>query len=343
MKKQLVSIGVLSLAFLLLLAVMLSVRPSVGTAWAQEPNAGGDTPLTGDEAEAAVTDEIPIQGRLTDAGGNPINGTRAITFTLYTSSIGGTELCQDTDDVTVVNGLFSARMGYCTASDINGRQLYLGIQAAGDPEMADRLAILPVPYAYSLRPGAIISGTVADAATLQVDNWATDGRGLRGYARAASGVNYGVLGRSWSPNGYGGYFGNDGGGYALGVEGSMRMSVNAGGAKTIDVGDRYRDNAIVAWAKLLGTGIGSIQSEFGVDSVDHYNTGCYKIYLDIDATSTAALIPMAIAEIDTAPTSAGEIRIVSVNQIAVNIFNVYINNGNGSLVDNDFVFMVTAR
>ena len=291
MKKQFVSIAVLGLAFLLLLAVLLSIRPGVGTARAQEPGNGGDTPLAGDAPDEAVADVIPIQGRLTDAGGNPINGTRTITFTLYTSSVGGTVLCQDTDDVTVVNGLFSARMDFCTPSDINGRQLYLGIQAAGDPEMSDRLSILAVPYAWSLRPGSIISGTVADAAILHVDNWATDGRGLRGYARAASGYNYGVLGRSWSPNGYGGYFGNDGGGYALGVEGGMRMSVNAGASKTINVGDRYRDNAIVAWAKIAGTGIGSIQSEFGISSVDHYNTGCYRIYLDISAASSAELDP----------------------------------------------------
>ena len=121
------------------------------------------------------------------------------------------------------------------------------------------------------------------------------------------------------------------------------MTVNAGGAMTITVGDRYRDNAVVAWAKVSGTGIGSIQSEFGVSSVDHYNTGCYRIYLNISATDAASLIPMAIAEIDSAPDSAAEVRIVSINQMAPNIFNVYINNGNWALVDNDFVFMVTAR
>jgi hypothetical protein len=52
---------------------------------------------------------------------------------------------------------------------------------------------------------------------------------------------------------------------------------------------------------------------------------------------------MAIAEIDSAPVGAGKIRIVSVNQLETNIFNVYINDGNGNLVDNDFILMVTAR
>jgi len=336
MKNQRILIIVLTLVLLLIVAVGLSQAQGPGPDSAAE----SQEPLG---PAAAVSDEIPIQGRLTDASGSPISGTRTITFTLYDSSVGGTAVCQDVDAVSVVNGLFSARMGYCTASDINGQQLYLGIQVGSDPEMSDRQAILPVPYAWSLRPGANTSGTVAGDAILHVENSATSGRGLRGYATAASGTNYGVVGRSSSPDGYGGYFANNGGGYALGVEGGMRMTVNAGGTMTITVGDRYRDNAIVAWAKISGTGIGSIQSEFGVSSVDHYNTGCYRIYLDVSATDAASLIPMAIAEIDSAPINAAEIRIVSINQMSPNIFNVYINNGNGALVDNDFVFMVTAR
>ena len=52
---------------------------------------------------------------------------------------------------------------------------------------------------------------------------------------------------------------------------------------------------------------------------------------------------MAIAELDTPPVGAANVRIVSIDQITVNQFVVYINNGNWALVDNDFVFMVTAR
>jgi hypothetical protein len=100
---------------------------------------------------------------LTDANGNPISGTRTITFTLYTSSDGGTAVCQDVDTVTVNNGLFAARVGYCTASDINGQQLYLGIQVGSDPEMTPRQAILPVPYAWSLRRANISSTVAGDA------------------------------------------------------------------------------------------------------------------------------------------------------------------------------------
>ncbi len=336
MKNNWILVGVLTLVLLFTLGVGL------GWAQVQEPEnvfapQGQSRPVT------AVSDEIPIQGRLTDASGNPINGTRTITFTLYDSSVGGTMLCQDVDNVTVTNGLFSARMGFCTASDINGQQLYLGMQVSGDAEMATRQAILPVPYAWSLRPGANISGTVSADAVVHVENSAADGRAVRGYATSPSGINYGIVGRSYSSNGYAGYFVNDAGGTALYAQGTVSFTTNAGSAKAINVGERYRDNAIVAWGQILGTGIGSIQADFGVSAVDHFSTGSYTVTLDAHAANAASLVPMAIAEIDSAPASAATVRIISINQVASGTFVVYINNGSWQLVDNDFVFMVTAR
>ena len=326
---------VLTLALLLTLAIGLSQAQGPGPDSATE----SQEPLG---PAAAVSDEIPIQGRLTEANGNPISGTRTITFTLYDNSVGGLAMCRDVDTVTVNNGLFSARMGFCTASDINGRQLYLGIQVGSDPEMTPRQAILPVPYAWSLRPGANISGTVAGDAIVHAENSASDGRGLRGYATSASGVNYGVVGRSSSPDGYGGYFSNTAGGYALQANGGVSITVNAGAAKPIAVGDRYRDNAIVAWAKVSAGGTAS--AEFGVASVTKDpGSGSYLIELDAHATSAAALIPIAIAEIESLPANAAALRIVSINQASTYTFRVYINNGTGTPVDNDFVFMVTAR
>ncbi len=106
-----------------------------------------------------VFQEIPIQGKLTDSNGVPLNGHFNITFALYDVPSGGVALCFDSDDVDVTNGLFSAYVSFCTAEDIDGRQLYLGIQVGSDPEMVPREYILPVPYAYSLVPGAIIRNT----------------------------------------------------------------------------------------------------------------------------------------------------------------------------------------
>lgn len=333
-------VSVLALGLLLVLVVGLGQAQGSGS-----ENVRQHEGVTGsDNVEDTVTSDIPIQGRLTDADGIPVpDGTYRITFRLYDAVEGGNLLCEDADDPFVTNGLFTALMGYCTTGDINGQELWLGIKVESDEEMLPRQQIAPVPYARSLRPGARISGTMDGNAIVHVENFASSGRGLRGYVTASSGTNYGVVGRSSSPDGYGGYFANDGGGYALGVKGPVKVTVNATGAQPINVGDRYRDNAIVAWAKISGGDPGSIQGELGISAVDHYNTGCYKIYLDISAAESASLIPMAIAEIDSAPVGAGAIRIMSVNQLHTSHFNIYINDGNGNLVDNDFIFMVTAR
>lgn len=155
MKAQRILIGVLVLALTLVLAVGLSQAEGPET---PQNTAGVERETS---ATAVVAAKIPIQGKLTDASGNPINGSRSIIFGLYDVSSGGTALCSDTDTVSVVNGLFNAEMDSCTASDINGRQLWLGIKVGSDPEMTPRQAIYPVPYAWGLRPGAIIGGSGA--------------------------------------------------------------------------------------------------------------------------------------------------------------------------------------
>jgi hypothetical protein len=430
MKGRQILVCVLALGLLLALAVGLS------QAQGPEPPQGEVRPQGETGVTAIVGDVIPIQGRLTDADGNPVpDGDYTLTFRLYDVSSEGEALCEDTDGppgnlldpaVPVTNGLFTAYMNGCTADVINGRKLWLGIEVGSDGEMEPRQGIYPVPYAWSLRPGAVISDTYTYVqmngtapeflANVGIHGKATGALGSIGVYGTVDGAGAGVLGKSSSGYGFGGYFENSGAGgvglyaragdgdtadielgsnsdtgtgdngwilstdyqssdlyltsnddvrvelddnndedgefridssgipvFRVEESGCVNLANNAGGATTINIGDHYRDNAIVAWAKLSGGDPGSIQAEFGISAVDHYNTGCYKIYLDISAAESASLIPMAIAEIDSAPVGAGAIRIVSVNQLETNIFNVYINDGNGNLVDNDFVFIVTAR
>jgi len=117
----------------------------------------------------------------------------------------------------------------------------------------------------------------------------------------------------------------------------LHLAMAAGASKTIEIGEHYRDNGIVAGGKVLSSG--SLTGEFGVSSVSHDSTGAYTITVDITASSSTTLIPMAIAEVE----SAGTIRIISVNQTGLSTFEVYINSSGFNRVDNDFVFMVTAR
>ena len=61
--------------------------------------------------------------------------------------------------MSVDDGLFKGEMDWCTSSDIDGRQLWLSVEVESDGEMGPWQGIYAVPYAWSLRPGAIISDT----------------------------------------------------------------------------------------------------------------------------------------------------------------------------------------
>jgi hypothetical protein len=175
-KKWLIAGGVTTLVLLATLAL------ATGLTRAQEPEPRAErNGESGAEEAAAVDNVIPIQGRLTDASGNPIDGDRTIIFTLYDQSTGGTALCQDEDSVHVDNGLFTGFIDYCTSSDIDGKRLYLGIQVAGDEEMTPRREIYPVPYAFSLLPGAVISDTHDGTLTVR-STGSGDGDALLAYA-----------------------------------------------------------------------------------------------------------------------------------------------------------------
>ena len=151
MKGKPILVNMLSLGLLMFLAVGLSL--------AQGPRPPGmKTGVENKTGLAGGSDYLPVQGRLTDASGNPLDGTYSLTFRLYDVSTGGTPLCSDTNSVDVENGLFSTYIK-ATNCHIDGRQLYFSVEVEGDGEMSPRQYIDNVPYAWSLRPGAIISDT----------------------------------------------------------------------------------------------------------------------------------------------------------------------------------------
>jgi hypothetical protein len=206
MKEHRILVAVLVLGLLLLALAMV---PCLAQGPVDEPRPQAESSEVG---VSAVSGYIPIQGRLTDDSGNPLDGSHAVTFRLYDTASGGTALCEDANTVSVDNGLFSTYMQGC--SKIDGRQLYLGVQVGSDPEMTPRQYVDNVPYAWSLRPGAIISHTTLSA-IVHIENWHSEGRGLRAYAMDTSGANYGVVGASRSSDGYGGFFYNNGDGVGL--------------------------------------------------------------------------------------------------------------------------------
>jgi len=198
----------------LLILGLLLVLLFNGFALAQGPESDpAPRPLSPDVPDVSSR-YIPIQGRLSDASGRPLNGTFNLTLRLYGSYTGGTALCSDSRGAVVTDGLFSTFMD-ANGCPIDGRLLYLSVQVGSDPEMAPRQFIDNVPYAWGLRPGAVISGSLASSAVLHIENWGAGGRGLRVYAMDQTSTNYGIVGASRSPAGYGGYFYNNGGGVGL--------------------------------------------------------------------------------------------------------------------------------
>ena len=165
--------------------------------------------------DASVPAAIFYQGRLVDDLGDPvIDNTYVMTFSLYTQSSGGTAIGVDSHNVQVTGGLFRTYMNFNPAF-YSGQALFVGVQVVGDAEMAPRHYLRPVPYALSLRPGAVISGEVTSSQpALKVVNTGA-GNAIRGYkdgAGAAVAVNDGA--------GPGGYF-ESAGGPALWVEGDL--------------------------------------------------------------------------------------------------------------------------
>ncbi len=255
---------------------------------------------------AHVASVIPIQGKLTDDSGSPLNGTYIITARMYDSSFDGTVLCEDDDSVTVENGLFNMEMDFCTSSDIDGQRLYLGITVGSDPEMSPRQTIYPVPLAYSLRPAAIINGETS-VAILHIENTHASGRGLRAYAMSETGTNYGVIGASRSPDGYGGYFYNNGGGTGLFSKAITTTGIVYGihGESEADQGRGVYGEASnpaggigVEGSSIAGTGVyGSSESGYGIYGNTDSASRNYGIYTEDNLYASAYHLSGAILQI----------------------------------------------
>jgi hypothetical protein len=143
-------------------------------------------------AASPVTSGFNYQGRLTDSSGNPLNGTYDITFRLYDAASGGTALAEVLHSVIVHNGLFATTITF-DPTYFDGRALWLGIQVGYDPEMTPRQALRAVPYALSLRPGAVIEGSLFDEPILWARNSGENGNALNAGVAGNGGIGVRVV------------------------------------------------------------------------------------------------------------------------------------------------------
>ena len=241
----------------------------------QDPGTASAITLAG-----TVASKISYQGRLTNAGGNPLNGSYNLVFQLWDDATAGSQIGSDIvkNNVPVSNGLFTIKLDIPTGLlfYIDGRGLWLRIQVNGQ-WLSPRQELLPVPYALSLRPGAIISSAGPD--TLHVYNtsggWAVEAwsqnniallgtngpagesppSGMHGVHGTGSGV--GVYGQ-------GGHTGVYGQGTSDGVKGESTDGNAVRGLSTTGTGvagESTNGNGLVGWT---GTSThGEISGVFG--------------------------------------------------------------------------------
>jgi hypothetical protein len=119
-------------------------------------------------AMAVVPDMINYQGRLTDSGGNPVDTTVAMTFSICVDSTGMACIWGETQDsVVVTNGLFNVKLGADSAltDDVfGGDNLWLHVKVGFLP-IEPPTELLTAPYAFHVSTvdgasGGVISGEV---------------------------------------------------------------------------------------------------------------------------------------------------------------------------------------
>lgn len=231
---------------LVFLAAVALFGLAAGFTYAQGPGPGQVADAAPQSAAAVAPGAIPIQGRLTNASGAPLNGVYTITFRLYEVASGGTAVCGDVRPVLVTNGLFSDYMDHCY-NDIVGQKLWLGVQAEGElAEMTPRQVIYPVPYALSLVPGAVISYSTSSSILTARNSGGGEGihgRGSPGVLGENGGFGNGIVGRAGllgagvkgegNALAFGGLFTNTLGGTALRAE-SDGAALQLGGSGRIE-------------------------------------------------------------------------------------------------------------
>ena len=156
-----------------MLALIAILALAVGMTQAQGPEPDVRVEAASVAALAAsdvVSSAISYQGRLTDDEGNPLDGNYDLRFQLRDAESSGNQVGSSISvfNVDVDQRLFSARLQVDPAV-FNGQELWLAVRArehsgTWDDWMTPEQEILSVPYALSLRPGAVISGSFPTSA-----------------------------------------------------------------------------------------------------------------------------------------------------------------------------------
>ena len=269
-KKRFLGIGVLAAIAVITIAFAIAASGSDGGVI--EQNAEGVT-----VAALEVTSSISYQGRLTDSAGEPLSGSYDMTFRLYEVASGGSARDTDTHAVEVTEGLFNTEI-YFAQEYFDGRELWLGITVGGE-EMSPRQEFKPVPYALSLKPGAVINGSV-HGAILDVTN--TYGDWSQGVIVSISGDYSDGIIAATQGNYSDGVFASATGDYSDGVQ-AHTSGDNSAGVSVITSGE----NSDGVWASTTGDDSDGVRAYSAKNYGVYGKGGKYGGYFTTDRAGTS--------------------------------------------------------
>lgn len=131
---------------------------------------------------------LSIQGIIRKSNGAAVDdGKYDLTFKLYNATTGGTAIHTETQNVSVVGGIYSAELGG-SATPLNApfdQTYYLGVSVDGGAELIPRARLTSSPYALSLLgttnlfpgSGAVGAGTITPASGYQMHIKSADSAG----------------------------------------------------------------------------------------------------------------------------------------------------------------------
>lgn len=248
-----------------IVAIFASLLVLATTSARQEALAGPAAPSVSMQAsipnqsqpDAALGSGFTYQGQLKD-GGNPANGQYDFQFKLYDASSGGVQVGST---LTVLNqmvstGLLTVMLDFGTTSyQGQGRWLEIAVRTAGGgtyTTLSPRQALTATPYAASVRPNAVITGT-GNVLSAISNTGSQQGAGVYGVNTGSNGV--GVLGEA------------NNGGTAMGVWGSSTIGVGVFGSSSSSVGVAGLSDSSYGVQGISSSSVGvhgSSSSGFGV-------------------------------------------------------------------------------
>lgn len=238
-------------------------------------------------SQGEVTSQLTYQGTLFE-GDQPVTGTRDMVFRLYSDDLCSAQLGPDIvrNGVAVEDGFFTVFLDVNPAL-FDGRALWIQATVGGTAFACQ--AILPAPYALSLRPGAVIRGSPGSTdGLLELDN-----QGPGQAIRVTSTEGMALYG---STSGGPAVYGYAAGGYGLrGVSSASGMAAVRGDTNTANTlgGDFYSAqssgvNGVTA--STVATPVPGQRGSFvaGVRGVGQSGGQVYGIYGESQAGSNGA-------------------------------------------------------